>query len=161
MPHGEIDKGKYIEVVFREDKVPASGSNGFFFRKNVFDEVKNDPFVHPTFVHDLVKKGHTKMAKVKQGLIHVQDGSIKTFFRKKLRRINRRYKGEVKWGYNYDLSKKDIINQSLYMASIIMPLKDAFIGFRRRPSFVWFFHPVATLGLCFIYGYYSIRGLKY
>lgn len=161
MPHEEVDKGKYIEVILREDKIPAVGSNGFFFRKKVFDKVENDPFIHPLFVQNLVKKGYRKMAKIKQGLIHVQDRSVKTFFRKKLRRIKRRYNGEIKWDYSYDIKKKDILRTSLYLSTVVLPFKDMVAGFYRKPGAVWLFHPVATFGLFFIYVYYSLKGLRY
>ena len=160
MPHKEIDKGDYIEINFRKDKIPAIGSNGFFFRKNIFDKVPNDPFIHPLFVHDIVSMGHTKMAKVKQGLIHVQDGSIKTFFRKKLRRIKRRYSKEINWRYNYDINKKEVLKTTLYLGTIALPIKDMILGFQNKPEWVWLFHPIATFGLLFIYAYYAILGLK-
>ena len=160
MPHKKEDKGSYIKITFLKNKIPASGSNGFFFRKSIFNKVQNDPFIHPLFIYDLVNKGYNKMAKVKQGLYHVQDGSIKTFFRKKLRRIKRRYGGEVKWKYNYDVSRDNILKIALYLGTIVLPLKDATLGFFRKPSYVWLFHPIAIFGLFFIYGYYSIKGLK-
>jgi len=160
MPHKEVDKGYYIEVEFRKNKIPAIGSNGFFFRKNIFDRVQHNPFIHPLFVYDIVNIGYRKMAKVKQGLIHVQNGSIKTFFKKKLRRIKRRYSGEIKWKYSYDINKKDIIKKSLYLASVVLPLKDMVVGIYRKPEWVWLFHPIATFGLLGVYGYYGILGLK-
>lgn len=160
VPNKSIDKGNYIEITFNKNKIPASGSNGFFFRKNLFNKVKNDPFIHPLFVYDLVNKGYIKMAKVKQGLIHAQDGSIKTFFRKKIRRIKRRYGGEINWEYSYDIKKEDVAKVALYLATIVLPLKDMIVGFYRKPESVWLFHPVATFGLLGIYGYYAIKGLK-
>ncbi len=160
MPHKEIDKGDYIEVTLKENKIPASGSNGFFFRKDIFNKVQNDPFIHPLFVYDLVNKGYVKMAKVKQGLIHIQNGSIKTFFKKKLRRIKRRYRGEIDWKYNYNIEKNDVTKTALYLASVILPLKDMVMGFYRKPELVWLFHPVATFCLFFIYAYYGMLGLK-
>ncbi len=160
MPHKEMDKGYYIEVEFRKDKIPAIGSNGFFFRKDIFDRVQHDPFIHPLFVHDAVNVGYKKMAKVKQGLIHIQSGSVRTFFRKKLRRIKRRYNGEIKWRYSYDIKRKDVIKTSLYLASVVMPLKDMVIGIYRKPEWVWLFHPIATFGLLGIYGYYAMIGMR-
>ena len=160
MPHDEEDKGDYIKVTYRKDKVPAAGACGFFFRKKLFDKVPNDPFVHPLFVYDLINKGHTKIAKVKQGIRHVQNGSIKIFFKKKIRRIERRQKGEIDWKYNYDLKQKEMVRISLYIASIVLLLRDSIRGFIKKPSTAWVFHPVATLGLLFIYGYYALVGLR-
>lgn len=160
MSHIEKDKGDYIEVTFFKDKIPAAGSNGFFFRKSLFNKVSNDPFIHPLFVYDIVNLGHNKIAKVKQGLIHKQDGSIITFFKKKIRRIKRRHSEEIKWRYNYNIKKSDIIKNSLYIATIILPLKDMLAGYHRKKTSAWLFHPIAVFGLFSIYCYYALLGLK-
>jgi glycosyltransferase involved in cell wall biosynthesis len=160
MPHKEEDKGDYIKITFKKDRVPGAGSNGFFFRKNIFNKVQNDPFIHPLFVYDLVNKGYNKIAKVKQGIIHEQNGSIKTFFWKKLRRIKRRHDGEIKWKDNYGIGKKELTRVSLYIGSVVLPLRDTFVGFSKKPSSTWLFHPVATFGLFFLYAYYTFKGLK-
>jgi glycosyltransferase involved in cell wall biosynthesis len=160
MPHKEKDKKDYIEVTFEKGKIPSAGSNGFFFRKKMFDEVPMDPFIHPIFIYELVNLGHNKMAKVKQGIFHVQKKGLLIFFRKKLRRIKRRQKGEVKWKYNYDIDKKKIIKTSLHILSIIPVLIDTMRAFHKKPSWAVFFHPFATIGLFFVYSYYSLVGSK-
>lgn len=158
MPHQEFDKGNYIKVILNKTKVPASGSNGFFFRKKILDTVPHDPFIHQKFICDMAAKGFTTIAKVKTGLIHEQNGSMATFFKKKIRRLNRRYSGDSRWQYNYGMDNKDICKKILYISTLVLPFKDMLCGLRRRPTFAWFFHPVALSTLLFIYAYYVIKG---
>ncbi|MBI2448955.1 glycosyltransferase [Candidatus Pacearchaeota archaeon] len=165
MPHEEEDKGDYIKVTLQKDKIPASGSNGFFFRKSVFNKVKNYPFLHVLFMWDLVNLGYNKIAKVKQGIIHAQDGRISTFFKKKLRRMYRRYGGgdkrfgggQVEWRYNYGVDKKQLIKTALYVSTIVLPIKDTIVGFYRKPTLAWLFHPIASLGVLGIYTYFYFK----
>ncbi len=156
-PCKKINRGNYIKVLLNKDKIPAMGSNGFLIRKNILLKNEIDPFNHPEIISMLAKKGYNKYAKVKEGLYHKQDGSFKTFYRKKLRRIKRRYSDEKLWKQDYGLEKKKILFTSLYCASFILPLYDSIIGFLRKPSLAWLFHPIATTSLIFIYGYYDIK----
>ena len=157
--HREIDRGDYLEVELDPRQIPAMGSNGFFFRKSLFNEVPNDPFVHQVFAQDMVNKGHTKIAKVKQGLIHVQTNSFRDFLRKKIRRMERRRTGELKPGHSYGMTRADMIKTGLYVATIILPAIDAIAGYRRKPTSAWWLHPVACVCLLFIYAWYTVRGI--
>ncbi len=152
------DKGGYYEITLDDRKVPALGMNGFFFRKKIFDASPMDTFLHPVFVYEMVKRGHNKIAKVKQGIIHIQPSNIRTYFRKKLRRVRRRKSGELKWDYNYGLTKKDFVKTSFYIGSVILPIKDSVIGFIKKPSIAWFFHPLSTFILFASYIYYTTLG---
>ncbi len=155
------DKGNYYRVTLNKNKVPALGMNGFFFRKSIFDEEPMDSFMHPIFVYKMVQRGHRIIAKVKQEIIHVQPASIKIHFRKKLRRMRRRDSGEMTWDYNYGLTKKDFILKSLYIMSVLPVIADTIVGFIRKPSSAWFFHPINTYVLFLNYIYYVIfRNVK-
>src|SRR3989344_1031082 len=155
--HKKINRGSYIKIFLYKNKVPAMGSNGFLIRKNILMKIKHNPFIHPILISDLVKNGYNKFAKVKIGIIHKQDGSFKIFYRKKLRRIKRRYSGEIRWNNNYGLSNGKLILTGLYCASFVLPLCDALIGFKRKPSLAWLFHPIATVSLIFIYCYNHLK----
>jgi glycosyltransferase involved in cell wall biosynthesis len=157
--HREIDRGEYLEVELDARQIPALGSNGFFFRRSMFNEVPNNPFVHQVFMHDMVAKGHRKIAKVKQGLIHVQSRSFLGFLKKKIRRMKRRRTGELDANYSYGMSRSKMIKTGLYVATILLPVWDAIIGCRRKPTSAWWLHPVACICLLFIYSYYSVRGV--
>src|SRR3989338_3353537 len=150
------DAGKYYKIVLNKDKVPALGMNGFFFRKKIFDKHQMDSFMHPIFVYNMAQDGHRIIAKVKQEVIHVQPASIRIHFRKKLRRMRRRNSGEMKWSYNYGLSKKDYLLTSLYIMSVLPVIADTIVGFIRKPSLAWLFHPINTYVLFASYVYYVL-----
>ena len=156
-PHKRIEKKEYIKVYLNKDKIPAMGSNGFLIRKNILMKIKFDPFNHPEIISLLVKKGYNKYAKVKCGLYHKQDGSFRTFYKKKLRRVKRRYSDEKLWKQDYGLEKEKILFITVYCATFIFPLFDAVKGFIRKPSLAWLFHPIATTSLIFIYMYYALK----
>ncbi len=150
------DAGPYYRVTLNRDRVPALGMNGFFFRKKIFDENPMDSFMHPIFVYNMAQAGHRVIAKVKQEIIHVQPASIRIHFRKKLRRMRRRNSGEMKWNYNYGLTKKDYFITSLYIMSVLPVIADTIVGFIRKPTLAWLFHPINTFVLFFAYVYYVL-----
>ena len=150
------DRGKYYRVVLNKKKVPALGMNGFFFRKKIFDKHPMDSFMHPIFVYNMAQDGHRQIAKVKQEIIHVQPSSIRVHFLKKLRRMRRRNSGEMSWNYNYGLTKKDYLLTSLYILSVLPVIADTIVGFIRKPSGAWLFHPLNTYILFFCYVYYVL-----
>ncbi|MEK6919148.1 MAG: glycosyltransferase family 2 protein [Nanoarchaeota archaeon] len=154
------DKGDYYEVVYKKGFVPAGGSNGFFFRKELFYKVKNNPLNHTVFLRDLVNLGYDHIAKVKQGIVHKQDGSLKTFFRKKLRRVKRRSNMEIGRYSTYGVSKSKMLLLGLYIITIILPIKDSTAGFFRKPDLAWILHPFISLALLFVYGFYFLRGIE-
>ncbi|MCU0772834.1 MAG: glycosyltransferase [Verrucomicrobia bacterium] len=155
----EVDRGDYLEVELDPRQIPALGSNGFFFRKALFNEVPNNPFVHQVFVRDMVAKGHTRIAKVKQGLIHVQGSSFSNFLRKKIRRMKRRRSGELSAGYSYGMTRGDMLRTGLRVATIVLPVWDAMAGYRRKPTSAWWLHPIACICLLFIYAFYTLKGV--
>lgn len=150
------DKGEYYRIVLNKEKVPALGMNGFFFRKKIFDENPCDSFMHPIFVYEMAQRGHRVIAKVKQEIIHVQPASIREHFRKKLRRMRRRNSGEMTWNYNYGLTKKDYLLTSLYIMSVLPVIADTIVGYIRKPSKAWLFHPLNTFVLFACYVYYVL-----
>lgn len=154
------DRGDYYEIVYKKGFVPAAGSNGFFFRKELFHKVKNDPLNHTVFLRDLVNIGYDCVAKVKQGIIHKQDGSIKTFFRKKLRRVKRRGNMEIGRYSTYGINKFRMFLLALYILTVILPIKDAIIGFFHKPDSAWILHPFFSISLLFVYGFYFIKGIE-
>lgn len=156
--HRDTDRGGYLEVELDARQVPALGSNGFFFRKALFGEVANTPFVHQVFVRDMVARGHTRIAKVKQGLVHVQQPSFLRFLLKKIRRMKRRQTGELPVGYDYGFSRIAMVGTGLYVATVFLPILDAMRGWWRKPTAAWLLHPPACLVLLFMYTFYSLKG---
>lgn len=157
MPHHEENKEGYIKFRLQKNKIPAMGSNGFLIRRLIFDKIPYDPFIHTVFIHRMVNNGFNSFAKVRESLIHIQKNSG-NFFMKKIRRIKRRHSKEVIWeDYDYFRNKSNLIKTSLYISSILLPIKDAIIGYSRKPTIAWLFHPIACTGTLLIYAIYSIK----
>ena len=152
-PHSSEYHDGYLKVKLTKNEIPAIGSNGYFFRKELFNASKNTPFIHPIFVNNLVNDGYDKMAKVNQGVIHVQSDKITRFFRKKMRRINRRKSSEIKWDYNYNLKTKSFIFTGLYIAAFIPLVIDALRGYIKKPTLAWILHPFVSFALLFVYAF--------
>ena len=102
-PYKKLERKNYTKILLTKEKFPAMGSNGFLIRKSILQKVKHNPFIHPLLIYELIKNKYNKFAKVNEGILHKQDGSFKTFYRKKIRRIERRYSGEINWGNNYGM----------------------------------------------------------
>jgi len=152
-PHKDEDKGDYLKCKFlNKNKVPPMGSNGFLIRKKILKKVVKDSFIHSDIVYELVNSGNNCFAKIKIGIVHNQI----VFFRKKIRRMERRKEG-IKIKYNYGISRKKLVLTGLYLMLVIPVLFDTLRGFVKKPNFAWFFHPIATFGELFIYSWYFLR----
>ena len=151
------DTGLYYKVTLTDAKrVPAMGSNGFMVRKKALDKISVDPYVHTVVIYDLVNNGENKFAKTKDYIIHIQDG-FSSFIKKKIRRIKRRKTNEVTWRYSFDIPKINIILLGIYIITLILLLKDTFVGFFRKRTYAWVLHPIMCVILLFVYLFYSIK----
>ncbi|MCK5043530.1 glycosyltransferase family 2 protein [Candidatus Pacearchaeota archaeon] len=151
-PHEDENKEGYLKCKFlNKNKIPPMGSNGFLVRKDLAREFIKDSFIHSDLIYDLINNGHNCFAKVKVGIIHNQP----KFFPNKIRRMERRKEG-IKIKYNYGINQKKIFLTGLYLMLIIPVLFDTLRGFVKKPDSAWFFHPIATFGEIFIYGWYFL-----
>ena len=155
MKHNSIDKGDYLKVKVFSGEVPTMGSNGFFVRKNLFKQISYDPFIHTDFVNDLVEIGQDTFGKAKTGLKHDM-ADFSDFFKKKIRRVKRRMRGEIKLKYNYDVSMLKLLGVSILFATFIVPIFDAIRGFLRKKDSAWIIHPFACFGVFLIYASYTL-----
>jgi glycosyltransferase involved in cell wall biosynthesis len=155
MKHNSIDKGDYLKVKVFSGEVPTMGSNGFFVRKNLFKQISYDPFIHTDFVNDLVEIGQDTFGKAKTGLKHDM-ADFSDFFKKKIRRVKRRMRGEIKLKYNYDVSMLKLLGVSILFATFIVPIFDAIRGFLRKRDIAWIIHPFACFGVFLIYVSYTL-----
>ena len=159
MPNLTEDKGNYLKVKLYKGYIPAMGSNGFFVRREVFKKIKYDPFIHTDFVNRLVENGYDTFGKAKIGLKHDLT-DFHDFFKKKIRRIKRRMKKEIKLEYEHNIAKSKIFLTSIIFLTFIIPIFDAIRGFARKRDKVWIMHPlICTLvALIYIFGafYYSL-----
>ena len=150
MPHTTRDEGDYLRVKIFKNHVPAMGSNGFFVRKSIFANVRYDPFVHTDFVNRMIEKGYNVFGKAKIGIKH-DLADFHDFFKKKLRRVRRRVKGEISLEYEYNVPKIKILFVSLLFLTWIVPLFDALRGFIRKRDKVWIMHPIICFAVLCIY----------
>ena len=154
-PHKEEKKEGYLKVKIFRGKVPIMGSNGFFVRKNIIDKIDIDPFVHSDFAYRMVEKGYDTFGLVDVGLVHYMHG-VSNFFKKKLRRMKRRFGGELKQEYNYGVSLWKAAFTALYILILFPVLFDTVRGFIRKPSAAWLFHPIASYGVVLLYIYHFL-----
>ncbi len=153
-PYQAEDQGTYLKARFLDaNRIPAMGSNGFFIRKEVLTKYIKNSWIHSDIQWRLMHDGYNCFAKVKTAYIHDQ----RRFFRNKIRRIKRRLAHEVKFEYNYGITKKDIAKLALRLGLILPILYDTLKGFVRKPSIAWIFHPIACYGELAIHMYYRLR----
>ncbi|OQA93438.1 MAG: putative glycosyltransferase EpsJ [Microgenomates group bacterium ADurb.Bin219] len=147
----------YEVIQFKDENVPPLGANSSFIRKKVLLRIKYEKFLHTDIIAEIFKNKKNLYAKVHCGVIHKQDGSIKTFLMKKARRA-RRFKGEEferKYYFKVNEAKLLIL---IVKSLLILPLFiDSLIGYKNKKNINWVFHPLITILTLFIYSYYSIR----
>jgi glycosyltransferase involved in cell wall biosynthesis len=158
MPREEIDKGEYLSVKFKADKLPTIGANGFFMRKKeLLESFEGDYLFDIDILYELfTKEPNFRVAKVKTGIIHLYCPDIKTFAKKQTRRIKDFIYFNSSKGRKYQWNKvgKGKIILFIICCVLIIPLFiQAIIGFCRKPDFfAWIFHILACWITLWIYG---------
>lgn len=144
----------YMKIsLSNRELVPAMGSNGFFIRTRIIRKFVRDTFIHSDLIYDLVNTKYNCFAKVDAEIVHNQP----TFFKNKIRRIQRRINREVNIRYNYGVTTKKIIKVAIRSLLIIPVLYDVLKGFIKKPDIAWLFHFPALYGLLAIHLYYSLK----
>jgi glycosyltransferase involved in cell wall biosynthesis len=167
----EIKEG-YLKVHLIKGNIPTIGANGFVARREALTPIlTSDYFFDVDVLNALMttQNGMTScyIAKVDTGLVHLFSGTLSTMVRKYQRKvrdyvyynsINVRSHAESK---NINPVLKllypggiNLIGLLLYLAScvtIIPLIFQAFIGFIRKPDWVWILHPVITEITCYVY----------
>ena len=147
----EKRKGYWKCKLKNKQLVPSFSTNGLLMRKSILRKMKLRPFTEIDIFYRLINSGHNCFAKVNAGLIHNQA----TFFQKKLRRISRRHEKEITIEYHYGITNKKIFLTALRVALIAPIFFDMFVGFIKKPTLAWLFHPIACSGEFCIYFFYS------
>lgn len=150
----ELKRGYWKIQLTNKQLVPAMGSNGFFVRTALLRKFVKNSFIHSDFVYDLINKGHNCFAKVDIGIVHNQP----TFFKNKIRRIQRRLYNRVHIRYNYGLSSKKIAYIFLRSLLVLPVFYDIIRGYLKKPNVAWLFHIPALYGLIAIHVYYRLCG---
>lgn len=122
--------------------MPPLGANVCFIKKDALLEINYKPFLHTDVIFRLLKRNNY-FAKINLGVVHKQNGLIKTFLKKKMRRLNRKY-SDLNREYYFQLSLKNVIFLVLRLIFIFPLIIDAIIGYTRKKDRVWLFHPLLT-----------------
>lgn len=155
------DRGDYIELALTEDALPTIGANGFVFRRSLLEHVSWDPyFFDIDVVHQAVRAGMGRMAKVKTGIVHLYCARLGDFARKQRRRIRDflYFAQEKQRTYPWDRQKRAGVIRFVLATVTVLPLAvQSVVGFARRPDWAWLCHvPVCWVTL-WIYGVGTLR----
>jgi len=153
----ETDYGNYFLFEMDERNIPTMGANGFLVCAESLKAVRHKPYLFDIdVVHQLVRTGRNKFAKVRIGIAHLFADDVGAFVRKTHRRI-RDYLFYEKHGMrNYPWRRitynRRILKFVLYTLIIIPLARDSVKGYRRTPDKAWLFHPIACWLTFLVYG---------
>ena len=152
----QMDRGDYLELTLSEDALPTIGANGFVFRRSLLGHVAWEPYFFDIDVmHQAVRAGFTRVAKVKTGIVHLYCARLPDFARKQQRRIRDFlfFAQEKQRTYPWDRQKKSGIILFCLATVLVFPLFVQMVrGFLRKPDWAWLYHfPVCWITL-WIYG---------
>lgn len=157
------DKERYIKVTLNPKAMPTIGANGFLIRKDILDKEKiGDYFFDIDMLYTISAKHQLKVAKVKNGIIHIFSGNISTFARKQKRRV-RDYLYYNKLGvrqYPWNKMNKTGLAKFILSCLFLFPLiLQSVKGYIKKPDIAWFFHPLACWVTLWQYGWGRIVGI--
>jgi glycosyltransferase involved in cell wall biosynthesis len=159
------DAGNYLLLELDAKNIPTVGANGFLIRTKVLkkgDRMHAHYLFDVDVVHQSVKMGQNRFAKVKIGIIHLFANDIETFLRKTYRRIRDYLFYEKHKMRNYPwrhLSRVRKMKFALYTLLLIPIVKDSVKGYKKVPDIAWLFHPLACWLTLFTYSFGFIAGL--
>lgn len=157
----------YYKVRLDSRRLPALGGNGSILRRKLLKYAKSSPdyFFHIDIHVDLVKKGYTTYAFVKDTIVHLTGNNLLPFLRRRRYFIEKyHFEDRLRRRYSVYDSKTDkwaLIGFIFYSSTLILPTIDAFRGFIKLSDPAWFIHPFMCLGILFVYGITTIKeGIK-
>jgi glycosyltransferase involved in cell wall biosynthesis len=158
LPGEVIDKGDYFLVSFNLQELPTLGSQGFLTRKKLLMETNWKPFFfHMDSNYELVSRGYTKYAMVKEEIEHFHTDSIRTFIKKCKRNIDLFLLYEKRRKYKWQTPPARLIFTVLLMVTWVKPTYDAFRGFLKLPDIAWFLHPLFSFLIPIIYAFAVVK----
>lgn len=155
-----IERGNYYIVDFLKDQIPTLGSNGFLIRKKIlFENAKTDPdhFFHIDVNVDLIKKGFSKYAFIKDSIIHkTQERGIFDYLSRR-KMFMERYHFVNYSNRRYSVyEKKDFFKLIIFVfisLTVVKPFIDSTRGYIKIHDLAWFLHPFISFTLLIVYGY--------
>jgi len=155
-----IDKGDYFLITFPKNSLLTLGAIGFLGRRTDMLEGITDSeyFFHSDTYNQLIRKGINRFAAVKTEIVHDHCSSSREFFRKLARNhknflLYNNLRGEVWWAR----SKLSFLVSVLTMATVLVPLKDAILAYRKQKDPACLLHPVYSLGVVCMYSFLTLK----
>ena len=154
---------KYSVYKIRAGRFPIFGSNGFIWRKEVFDEIKSyiPRYDEAEFCIEVVERGYAKIGFVKDCNIHHHHlKTIAQFIGKRFRRgrefmtrkLMVKETKKVESGVWLDkYSKWEFLGSVFLCISIIYPTYECIKGYLGDKDCAWFLHPLLSLLTVLIY----------
>lgn len=156
----------YYTVEYSSDTLPTVGCNGVVYKRDVLlKHAKSDPkhFLHIDIFADLVEKGYTRFAVVKNTVIHDTAVSLSSLMKKRIAFLSGYYlKNTMKRRYLIfnpgRLSDRvKLLLFILYTITFIKPLLDSVKGFYYIRDAAWFMHPIVCWMYLYAYGLASVK----
>lgn len=168
--NARIEKhGGYSVYKIRKGRFPIFGSNGFIWRRKVFDEIKSyiPRYDEAEFCIKVVERGYAKIGFVKDcGIYHHHVETIAQFMGKRLRRgrefmtrkLMTKETKKVESGVWLDKYSKWEFFKSVFLClSIIYPLYESIKGYLKDRDIAWLLHPFLSFASVVIYGIVFLR----
>jgi glycosyltransferase involved in cell wall biosynthesis len=161
LPVAAEDCGDYLKLTLTTAALPTMGANGFVFRRSLLADVEWQPyFFDIDIVQQAVAAGHTHLAKVKCGIVHLYCDRLGLFARKQERRIRDFLYFSRDGGRTYPWEarrRRGLARFCLATATLLPLLGQMARGAARRRDAAWLYHlPVCVITL-WVYGWNTLR----
>ena len=151
----------YYKIEFTLDDLPTIGSNGFLIRKNVLDTLNLEPeeFFHIDIHMDLIKKGFTKYAIIKNDILHSTGEAFLKNISKRISymRIHHEKLKVLRRYMVFDSSKQEdrlnLLKFIFFSLTFFEPFYLSCKGYTRIKDRAWFIHPLVCFGFLCAYAY--------
>lgn len=156
------DRGKYLMVKLEDGNIPSIGANGFMVRRECVLKSKYEPYLFDMdIVHQMVKNGDTKYAKVKIGIVHLFADDTRTFVKKQTRLIkDYLFYADIRINPLKGFTAKLRLIRFFLSCLLVLPLLiDVLRGYNRVKDKAWLYHMPACLITLSIYGKEIIKSL--
>lgn len=163
LPVSVEERGRYLKVALNPAMMPTIGANGFLIRRDVLKTIDIGDYFFDIDILSLINSSSPlKVAKVKNGIIHIFSGNISTFARKQRRRVrDYLYYNKLKIRkYQWRSVNKIGLAKFIFSCLSLVPLLfQSISGYLKKPDTAWFFHPVACWITLWEYGWGRIGGM--
>ncbi len=141
------DQKTYLKIKLEGGMIPTIGANGTLWRRGeLIKAVNKSQYLFDTQIpYLMLKRNPIYFAKVKVGIIHLFCHQTKDFYRKQKRRAKDFFYQEGTKQREETYQRKAAKQALFILATItVLPLVIQMVrGYRRKPDFAWFFHPIA------------------